>query len=79
MVHVFGLSYDLNAKIEVLFTDTEGALKTDCILSCLPKFRRGFRERCFASGKTLKLCRVQNSQVSAITCFKKVVQLLRRS
>lgn len=39
MVHVFGLSYDLNAKIEVLFTDTEGALKTDCILSCLLKFR----------------------------------------
>lgn len=78
MGHVFGLSYDLNAKIEVLFTDTEGALKTDRILSCLLKFR-AVSESCFASGKTLKLCRVQSSPVSAITYSKKVVKLLRSS
>lgn len=38
MVHVFGLNCDLNAKIEVLFTDTEGAFKTGCVLSSLLKF-----------------------------------------
>lgn len=78
MAHVFGLNYDLNAKIEVLFTGTEGALKSDCVISCLLKFR-AVSESCFMSGKTLKLHRVQNSQVSAITYFKKVVKLLCRS
>lgn len=80
MVHVFGLSYDLNAKIEVLFTDTEGPLKTDCILSCLLKFRGVSESAALRLAKLWNFAQtVLSSPVSAITYFKKVVKLLRSS
>lgn len=69
MVHVFGLSY---AEIEVLFTDTEGALKTDRILSCLLKFR-GVSE-----SAALRLAKLWNfAEYKALRCPQSLI--LKRS